>query len=109
MCHMSGVTCHASGVRCQIFFNCKKKKYKEAELVGGGSVINGASPFSFLGDTSSLNYDKNPFFSNWARKSYRCIILPPPPSICNCTSLYVVPYFYTVAKTKGLGERVKGR
>ena len=50
MCYMSGVKCQVSGVRCQvsgvrwpvsgvtIFF------YKLVELVGGGSVINGAYP-----------------------------------------------------------------
>ena len=35
-CHMSGVTCHVSCVMCQVFFD------KVMELVGGGSVINGA-------------------------------------------------------------------
>ena len=51
MCHMSGVTRHMSGVMCQVFrvifliliffFD------KVLELVGGGSVINGAYPDYF--------------------------------------------------------------
>ena len=42
MFHMSCVKCQVSGVRCQIFFVC----YKVGELVGGGSVNNGAYPSS---------------------------------------------------------------
>ena len=40
--HMSCVTCHLSPAMCQVSgFTCK------FELVGGGSVINGATPSSF--------------------------------------------------------------
>ena len=44
--HVSPVTCHVSHVICHmshIFFF-----YKLVKLVGGGSVINGANPFSFF-------------------------------------------------------------
>ena len=57
MCHMSRVTCHMSHVKCQkkkkkkkIMRKKKKKNIlqkkldKVVELVGGGSVINGAYP-----------------------------------------------------------------
>ena len=40
ICHMSHVTCHLSCVTCNFLLLLK--------LVGGGSVINGATPFSFL-------------------------------------------------------------
>ena len=40
-CHMSRVTCHMSNI------NDKKKVYNLVELVGGGSVINGAYPDYF--------------------------------------------------------------
>ena len=54
-CHMSCVTCHVSPVTCQNFFflhfynqKIKNKKPEKmdrvVELVGGGSVINGAYP-----------------------------------------------------------------
>ena len=65
MCHMTRVTCHVSRVVCHMskknllhFFIKKKLKIKKnylqkildivVELVGGGSVINGAYPSSFL-------------------------------------------------------------
>ena len=61
MCHMSPVTCHLSPVACpniflkhfsfkkkkkyhNLFFTLKKKQENLVELVGGGSVINGAYP-----------------------------------------------------------------
>ena len=50
-CHMSRVTCHVSHVTCQvshfifIFFFFSDKV---VEHIGGGSVINGASPSSFF-------------------------------------------------------------
>ena len=51
MCHLSPVTCHLSHVKKNIFIYLKKKKIipsqkldKVVELVGGGSVINGAYP-----------------------------------------------------------------
>ena len=50
MCHMSPVMCHLSPVTCCMllfFFNGLKKWTNGVELVGGGSVINGASPSSF--------------------------------------------------------------
>ena len=49
-CHMSHVTYHMSHVTChlshvtKILINLKKKEEKVAELVGRGSVINGAYP-----------------------------------------------------------------
>ena len=55
MCHMSRVTCHMSkNYFFEIFF-CfflfflrTKKLVKVVELVGGGSVINGATQSSFF-------------------------------------------------------------
>ena len=47
MCHMSHVTCHLSHVKIfffYIFFNPLNIFDKVVELVGGGSVINGAYP-----------------------------------------------------------------
>ena len=59
MCHVSHVTCHLSPVVCNFFLHLIiiQKKYikniyimlqkildKVVELVGGGSVINGAYP-----------------------------------------------------------------
>ena len=43
-CHVSHVTCHLSHVICHdvFFFG------KGLELVGGGSIINGAYPVSFM-------------------------------------------------------------
>ena len=41
-CHVSRVTCHVSRVRFFFFFFDKV-----VELIGGGSVINGATPSSF--------------------------------------------------------------
>ena len=57
-CHVSRVTCHVSHVTCQkkkiyilikkkLFFFYLKKMDKVVELVGGGSVINGAYPVQF--------------------------------------------------------------
>ena len=60
MCHMSGVTCQVSGVRCQVsHVRCQVSGVTchiflllfldiEVELVGGGSVINGAYPVYFI-------------------------------------------------------------
>ena len=39
-CHVSHVTCHMPHAACHIFF------YKMGKLVGGGSVINWATPSS---------------------------------------------------------------
>ena len=48
MCHVSCVLCQVSRVMCHIkknlFFLSLKKVDKVVELVGGGSVINGAYP-----------------------------------------------------------------
>ena len=41
-CQVSGVICQVSGVTCQQTFLGEGDK--EVELVGGGSVINGAYP-----------------------------------------------------------------
>ena len=41
-CHVSCVTCHMSHVTCHFFFLLDKV----LELIGGGSVINGATPSS---------------------------------------------------------------
>ena len=50
-CHMSRVTCHMSRVMCHflffIFFYLIFFPDKVVELIGGGSVINGATPSSF--------------------------------------------------------------
>ena len=45
MCHMSPVKRHMSCVRCHESI-LKKKRKKVVELVGGGSVINRATPYS---------------------------------------------------------------
>ena len=42
MCHVSRVTCHMSHVFFFVFFD------KLVELIGGGSVINGATPSSLF-------------------------------------------------------------
>ena len=44
MCHVSGVTCQVSGVSCFFCFFVVVFLDKVVELVGGGSVINGAYP-----------------------------------------------------------------
>ena len=44
MCHVSHVMCHMSGVACHIHFFLLLFSDKMLELVGGGSVINGAYP-----------------------------------------------------------------
>ena len=41
-CHISLVKCHMSHVICHVSY--VKKKYNLVDLVGGGSVINGANP-----------------------------------------------------------------
>ena len=44
-CQVSGVRCQVSGVRCHMaFFSFSFSFGEEVELVGGGSVINGAYP-----------------------------------------------------------------
>ena len=49
MCHMSYVTCHMSRVMChRSLKKLNKKSDKVVELVGGGSVINGAYPVQFV-------------------------------------------------------------
>ena len=64
-CHVSHVTCHLSPVTCQIFFYfyilliffffffTLKKFDKVVELIGGGSVINGAYTVYFSSITNS--------------------------------------------------------
>ena len=52
-CHVPNVMCHLSRVTCQMskklhFFYPEKKLDKAVELVGGGSVINGAYPVQFV-------------------------------------------------------------
>ena len=50
MCQLSRVRCHVSGVTCNHFFLFFFSSFfidKVLELVGGGSVINGANPSSF--------------------------------------------------------------
>ena len=49
MCHMSRVMCHLSHVTCHVSIK-KKKMDKVVKLVGGESVIIGATPSSL--DTS---------------------------------------------------------
>ena len=45
MCHMSCVTCHVSHVTCHMsHVKCHVSHVNLVELVGGGSVINGAYP-----------------------------------------------------------------
>ena len=51
--HVSHVTCHVSGVRCKVFLFVF---YKVGDLVGGGSVINGAHPVLFLTGVAILMY-----------------------------------------------------
>ena len=46
MCHMSCFTCHMSSVTCH--FLSQKKLDNVEELVGGGSIINGAYPVEVL-------------------------------------------------------------
>ena len=44
-CHVSHVTCHVSGVTCNFsLFSSSSVSDKVVDLVGGGSVINGAYP-----------------------------------------------------------------
>ena len=48
-CPVSGVRCQVSGVRCKVsFYFYFFSSDKVVELVGGGSVINGAYPVQFL-------------------------------------------------------------
>ena len=42
------------------FFCCKKKKEKMEELVGGGFVIDGATPSSLVNDHPHLIHDIDP-------------------------------------------------
>ena len=67
ICHVSPVTCHLSPVTCQknIFIYKKKispsqKLDKVVELVGGGSVINGAYPVQFL-TRLNCSQDQTPY------------------------------------------------
>ena len=46
--HVSRVTCHVSHVMCHMSQFCWGWGDKVVELVCGGSIINGASPSSFL-------------------------------------------------------------
>ena len=46
MCHMSGVRNQVSGGMCHV----SSTNNKEMELVGEGSVINGAYPILFITD-----------------------------------------------------------
>ena len=53
MCHVSYVIRHISCVMCQVLHvkkqeNRERKNYKVVELVGRGSVINGAYPVTTL-------------------------------------------------------------
>ena len=66
-CHGSHVTCHVSHVMCNvscviiyIFF-----LHKVLELVGGGSVINGAYPVLF-NITLAISYNTNQIMLNLA-------------------------------------------
>ena len=54
-CQVSGVKCHVSGVKCHFFFLFSSDKV--LELVGGGSVINGAYPVSLCHHTR-LTWDE---------------------------------------------------
>ena len=47
-CHVSRVTCHVSNVTIRKKDNNNNNCHKVVELVGGGSVINGAYPFYFF-------------------------------------------------------------
>ena len=60
MCHVSHVMQHVSCVICHM--SCVKKKYcdKVVELVGGGSVINGAYP-ELLKRTVTQSHDRAKF------------------------------------------------
>ena len=52
MCKVSHVMCHVSHVTSHVSHFWFFFVYKEVELVGGGSVINGAYPSSFLYKTN---------------------------------------------------------
>ena len=69
MCHVSCVMCHVSRVTChmskkKLYFNFLifflllflKKLDKVVELVGGGSVINGAYPVQFMTESTIINH-----------------------------------------------------
>ena len=63
MCHVSHVMCHLSGVTSHYFFflNLEEEKNlleKEVKLVGGGSVINGATLCSLILKPSKMKYSK---------------------------------------------------
>ena len=47
-CQLSCVMCQVSGVPCHICFCNKTKNNNNVELLVGGSVINGATPSSFV-------------------------------------------------------------
>ena len=51
-CHLSCVTCHLSNVKIYIHFLYLFNKV--VELVGGGSVINGAYPYPYPAPSSFL-------------------------------------------------------
>ena len=53
MCCVSHVTCHIAGVNYYIFLFIKKIIDKIVKLVGGGCVINGATPPSFCPSCTS--------------------------------------------------------
>ena len=58
---MSGVRCQVPGVSChlrKIFF------YKVVELVGGGSVIHGATPSIFFSLHGSFNFTRSKRIKN---------------------------------------------
>ena len=75
MCHMSHVMCHASCVTCQMWFLFSPYflKDKGVELVGGGSVNNGAYPVTTVSThcdcplTVYLNYKME--YSFWPLKN----------------------------------------
>ena len=53
MCQVSRVTCQVSRVTCFFYF-LKFFFNKVVKLIGGGSVINGASPSSFVMNRAGL-------------------------------------------------------
>ena len=56
MCHVSHVMCHMSRVTCHVSHVTKNQNTlkKVVELVGQGSVINGATPSSFFSSSVSF-------------------------------------------------------
>ena len=64
-CHVSHVTCHMSRVTCHFFLLLLLLSFsffldKVLELIGGGSVINGATPSSFLGMARRMTHPVQP-------------------------------------------------